>query len=56
MECSLMNGAREMRIMKTNGENACKDNGIVVDPFPIIPEFFFIGHMVHGSRRLMVLV
>jgi hypothetical protein len=26
--------------MNINGENTCKDNGIVVDPFPIIPEFF----------------
>jgi hypothetical protein len=37
-------------------ENACKDNGIVINPFPTIPEFFIIGHMVHGSRRFMVLV
>jgi hypothetical protein len=56
MACSLTNGTREMRIMKTNGENACKENGIVFDPFPIIPEFFVVGHMAHGSRRLTILV
>jgi hypothetical protein len=43
MGCSLTNGTREMRIMITyNGENMCKDDGIVLESFLVILEFFLL--------------
>ena len=39
-----------------NGKNMCKDDGIVLESFLVILEFFLLLGIWYGSRRLEIMV